>query len=80
MEVIFDFYNFVFSYNPPNFADSVEQENGEWRRDPEVPDKGLLACAKNCDANSKAGVKLRETMSNYFLSDGSVPWQNCHLI
>ena len=64
------------SYAPQGFADEVnidgEINQGEWRKtgDPLVPLEPTKA--KNAKISAK---KIREMFSDYFQTNGSVPWQ-----
>ncbi len=61
-------------YIPPGYADVGDENNGEWRLG------GLSLALRNinrmgCNNAKSAAKEMREILTNYFVNEGSVPWQ-----
>lgn len=63
------------TYCPPNYVDSDDQSNGEWRLNGNFSTlEELPKCKAN---NSTVDAKLmRDNLANYFIKEGAVYWQN----
>lgn len=69
------------TYCPPGYADTVlpngEVREGFWRTGDSV--SPLASVDVTSRSMTVAGVELRDMLSEYFVSGGSVPWQERHI-
>lgn len=66
-------------YCPPNLVDRIEngvQIEGEWRRDIRMDAFQPLPSRR---AENLFALRIQECLTNYFLNEGGVPWQQARV-